>query len=78
MHYVDYVDHDHTQGEDQQRRATVANGAPSLSSSRSSSALATNSTSSSTLPTHSGLTSNQFEALIPDRYLEQGVPGKTC
>ena len=68
--------HNHIQGEDQQRRATVANGAPSLSSSRSSSALATNSTSSSTLPTHSGLTSNQFDALIPDRYLAQGVQKK--
>ena len=33
--------------------------------------MATNSTSSSTLPTHSGLTSNQFEALIPDRYSVQ-------
>ena len=33
--------------------------------------MANNSTSSSTLPTHSGLTSNQFEALIPDRYLVQ-------
>jgi len=43
-------------GEDQQRRATVANGQPSLSNARSS----------STLPTHSGLTNNQFDALIPD------------
>merc|ERR1719220_1334531 len=40
-------------GEDQQRRATVANGQPSLSTARSSSTLPTHSTHSTTLPTHS-------------------------
>merc|ERR1719367_647664 len=53
-------------GEDQQRRATVANGQPSLSNARSS----------STLPTHSGLTNNQFDALIPDSLRgKRSVPG---